>query len=265
LHWKILHSCLFLSYLLIMFLWFHGVLSPIVSIVTKLITHGNFSPSYILKMFHCEIAFKCIQYVTTLTSSSRLIVECKGTWGQKNVLDNETHFHLMSSSRLIVECKGIWGQKNVLDSETHFHLTSSSRLIVKCKGTWGQKNVLDSETHFHKWGKVQEIELNDSQMRSHFGGCIRAKVQNIQNFSWREQKNTNLGPQSTIGNDLNYKYLKCPHIVHLNLKCMSYDQKKNRKSNWEFDSWPQILLKARVKLTPIKVCNTPLKRSFWRL
>jgi hypothetical protein len=248
-----------------MFLWFHGVLSPIVSIVTKLITHGNFSPSYILKMFHCEIAFKCIQYVTTLTSSSRLIVECKGTWGQKNVLDNETHFHLMSSSRLIVECKGIWGQKNVLDSETHFHLTSSSRLIVKCKGTWGQKNVLDSETHFHKWGKVQEIELNDSQMRSHFGGCIRAKVQNIQNFSWREQKNTNLGPQSTIGNDLNYKYLKCPHIVHLNLKCMSYDQKKNRKSNWEFDSWPQILLKARVKLTPIKVCNTPLKRSFWRL
>jgi len=85
----------------------------IASIVTKLITHGNFSPNYILKMFHCEIVFKCMQDVTTLTSSLQLIVECKGTWGQKN--------------------------------------------------------VLDSETHFHKWGRVQEIEPNDSQMHSHFG------------------------------------------------------------------------------------------------
>jgi hypothetical protein len=30
------------------------------------------------------------------------------------------------------------------------------------------------------------------------------------------------------------------HIVHLDLICMSYDQKKGRESNWEFDSLSQI-------------------------
>jgi hypothetical protein len=36
--------------------------------------------------------------------------------------------------------------------------------------------------------------------------------------------------------------LKCSHIVHLDLKCMNYDQKKGQESNWEFGSQPQIPL-----------------------
>jgi hypothetical protein len=35
-----------------------------------------------------------------------------------------------------------------------------------------QENVFGSETHFHKWGKVQKIETNDSQVHCHFGSCI---------------------------------------------------------------------------------------------
>jgi len=54
-------------------------------------------------------------------------------------------------------------------------------------------------------------------------------------------KNTKLGPQDTIRKVLKCRCFKCPHIVHLNLICMSCDQKKRRESNWKFDSWPQIL------------------------
>ncbi len=39
---------------------------------------------------------------------------------------------------------------------------------------------------------------------------------------------------------LKRRCLKCTHIIHLNLICMSYDQKKGRESNSQFDSRPQI-------------------------
>jgi len=48
-----------------------------------------------------------------------------------------------------------------------------------------QENVFASETHFHKWGRVQEIEPNDSQVHFHFGGYICARVVNILSFRWK--------------------------------------------------------------------------------
>jgi hypothetical protein len=49
---------------------------------------------------------------------------------------------------------------------------------------------------------------------------------------WLErQANTKLGPQDTIKKVLKFKCLKCPHIVHLDLICISYDQKKGQESN----------------------------------
>ncbi len=33
------------------------------------------------------------------------------------------------------------------------------------------------ETHFHKWGKVQKMEPNDSQMHFHFGVAFMQKSQ----------------------------------------------------------------------------------------
>jgi len=55
-----------------------------------------------------------------------------------------------------------------------------------------------------------------------------------------KQTNTKLGHQDTIKNFLKRRCLKCPCIVHLDLICMSYDQKKGWESNWEFDSRPQV-------------------------
>jgi hypothetical protein len=61
-------------------------------------------------------------------------------------------------------------------------LTFGSQLSVECKGPWGQKNVFRYEIHFHKWGKMQGMEPNDSQVHSHFGSYIRAGVVNVQSL-----------------------------------------------------------------------------------
>jgi hypothetical protein len=69
------------------------------------------------------------------------------------------------------------------------------------------------------------------------------KVANVQNLGLKRHTNTKLGSQNTIRKVLKCRWLKCPRIVHLDLICMSYDQKKGQKSNWEFDSQPQTLWK----------------------
>jgi hypothetical protein len=44
---------------------------------------------------------------------------------------------------------------------------------------------------------------------------------------WLEKKiSTKLGPYDIIEKVLKFRCLKCLHIVHLNLICMSYDKKK---------------------------------------
>jgi hypothetical protein len=49
-----------------------------------------------------------------------------------------------------------------------------------------------------------------------------------------------IGPHDTIRKVLQRKCFKCHRIVHLDLLCISYDQKKGRESNWKFDSRRQI-------------------------
>jgi len=49
-------------------------------------------------------------------------------------------------------------------------------------------------------------------------------------------KKIKLGPQYTIRKVLKHRCMKCLCIIHLNLICMNYDQKKGWESNWEFDS-----------------------------
>jgi hypothetical protein len=58
-------------------------------------------------------------------------------------------------------------------------LTLGSWLNVECKGPWGQESVFKCETHFQKWGRMQGMEPNNSQVHSHFGNYIRAKVVNV--------------------------------------------------------------------------------------
>jgi hypothetical protein len=46
---------------------------------------------------------------------------------------------------------------------------------------------------------------------------------------WLErQTNTKLGPHDTIRKVLKHKFLRCPRIIHLDLICMSYDQRKGQ-------------------------------------
>jgi len=61
---------------------------------------------------------------------------------------------------------------------------------------------------------------------------------------------------------MKFKWLKCPHIIHLDLIWMNYDQKKGWDTNREFDSQPQIPLEQGSNVLLIEACNTPLERSF---
>jgi hypothetical protein len=66
-------------------------------------------------------------------------------------------------------------------------------------------------------------------MHSHFGMHLGvALVWELGMFQALvgKAKNTKLSPQDNIEKVLKCKCLKCPRIVHLDLICMSYDQKK---------------------------------------
>jgi len=38
--------------------------------------------------------------------------------------------------------------------------------------------------HSHKWGRMQGMKPNDSQVHSHFKSCIDAKAVNLHSFGW---------------------------------------------------------------------------------
>jgi hypothetical protein len=97
------------------------------------------------------------------------------------------------------------------------------------------KSAFRCETHFHRWGRVQGLKPNDSQVHSHFGSYTRMGVVNIQSLGWKG-KQTPIGLRDTIKKFLKRRCLKCLHIIHLYLICMSYDQKKRHESNFQ----PQI-------------------------
>jgi hypothetical protein len=68
-------------------------------------------------------------------------------------------------------------------------LTLGLQLNVEWKGPWGQEGVFGCETHFHKWGRVQKMQPNDSQVHSRFGSYTRARVLNVQSLCWKGKKN----------------------------------------------------------------------------
>jgi hypothetical protein len=65
-------------------------------------------------------------------------------------------------------------------------------------------------------------------------------------FDSKAQNTSHWGVLCVIGKVLNRRYRKWPRIGHLDIFSPSYGQKKGRKSNWQFDSWP------------LKVGNRPL-------
>jgi hypothetical protein len=65
-------------------------------------------------------------------------------------------------------------------------------------------------------------------------------------FDSRGQNTSDWGVLSFIGKVLKNRCPKWPRIGHLDIWSPSYEQKKGRESNWQFDSWP------------LKVGNRPL-------
>jgi hypothetical protein len=80
---------------------------------------------------------------------------------------------------------------------------------------------------------------------SHFGSCTCAGVVNVRSLGWKRKQALNWALRTPLEKVWKCRCLRFPHIVHLDLICMNYDQKKGRKLNWEFYSPPQILWKQR--------------------
>jgi len=65
-------------------------------------------------------------------------------------------------------------------------------------------------------------------------------------FDSRGQNTSHWGVLGVIEKVLKFRCPKCPRIGHLDIYSPSYEQKKGRESNWQFDS------------RPLKVGNRPL-------
>jgi hypothetical protein len=80
------------------------------------------------------------------------------------------------------------------------------------------------------------MKLNDSQVHSHIVSYTCVGVVNVQSLGWKRE----IGPLGHIRMVLKHGCLMCLCIIHLDLICMNYDQKKGWESNWEFDFRLQI-------------------------
>jgi hypothetical protein len=57
------------------------------------------------------------------------------------------------------------------------------------------EKMFSCEAHCHKWGKMQGMKPNDSQVHSHFGSCICVGVVNVQNLGWKGKQAPNWAPR----------------------------------------------------------------------
>jgi hypothetical protein len=60
------------------------------------------------------------------------------------------------------------------------------------------ERVFKCETHSHKLGRMQGMKLNDFQVHSYFGSCIRARIVNVQDLGWKGKKIANWAPMITL-------------------------------------------------------------------
>jgi hypothetical protein len=72
----------------------------------------------------------------------------------------------------------------------------SIEFATKCEvqGPMRLKSVFRCETHSHKWGRMQGMKPNDSQMHSHFGNCSHARIANVQSHGWKRKETPNWAP-----------------------------------------------------------------------
>jgi hypothetical protein len=77
------------------------------------------------------------------------------------------------------------------------------------------------------------------------------------------QISTKLDPQDTIRKVFKCTCLNYLLVVHIDVICMIYDQKKGHESNWElFDSRPQVPRKKRLNEVRLECVIHPWKDIF---
>ncbi len=120
------------------------------------------------------------------------------------------------------------------------NLTLGLWLNVKCKGPWNPECVQVWNTFSQTWENARDEAHWLSSALPFWELHLCENCECLE--PWLKRKTSvKIGSQDTIKKVLKCWCLKCLHIVHLDLICMSYDQKKGRELNWKFDSQPQIL------------------------
>jgi hypothetical protein len=108
---------------------------------------------------------------------------------------------------------------------------------------------LVSQPHFGQvWGWNSHSQIGDLES-SGTPECLE--------FNSKAQNTSHWGVLGVIGKVLKFRCPKWPHIGHLDICSSSYEQKKGRESNWQFDSWP---LKVRNRPIP----NVHSRSATWR-
>ncbi len=93
----------------------------------------------------------------------------------------------------------------------------------------------------HMLSRVQRMWRNEpshSQVNSHVGSWSPKRIPESSERNCRGQNALSRGVLYVIGKLLKRKCVKWARIAHLDIWNTSYGQKKNRESNWQFDSRP---------------------------
>ncbi len=101
------------------------------------------------------------------------------------------------------------------------------------------------------------VKWEDETPTPKVGDLESSRTPECLEFKNKDQNTLHWGVLGVIGNILKFRCLKWPRIGHLDICSPSYEQKKGRESNWQFDS------------RPLKVGNRPLPdirigRATWR-
>ncbi len=105
----------------------------------------------------CYLCDDCKYYVATLSLGLWLHVECKGSCAQKSVF----------GCPLQDECSPIFTFLKIYDYKPN--MTKMMTYSPSLQRMEQHKYWKSSDTHSHKWGRMQGMEPNDSQMHSHLG------------------------------------------------------------------------------------------------
>ncbi len=132
---------------------------------------------------------------------------------------------------------------------------------------WIILTIKYNEQYLHLKGRPHSIDII---YRNPTLAKCRGEAQNFQNWGFgvpgtpecskldsKAQNTSHLSVLGVIGKVLKRRYRKWPRIDQLDICSPSYGQKKDRESNWQFDSWP---LKVRNR----HVFDVRSKSATWR-